>query len=164
MGATAAGLCHSYSSAGSKPHLWSTLQLTTPQLMATLNPLSEARDQMQVLVDTSCVRYTAEPQRELPILIYFYFYFLATPQHVEFLGQGSGLIHSCGNAGSLTPYVRLGSNLCPMLQRHCLSPYATAGTPMLTFVVDILSPINPSLRLPTWKAWNYKTIDITSVN
>ena len=40
--------------------------------------------------------------------------FFPTPQHMEFLGQGSGMSrgcdpsHSCGNAGSLTHCVRPG--------------------------------------------------------
>ena len=45
---------------------------------------------------------------------FFFFFFLATPWHMEFLGQGSDLSHNCDlcpnccNAGSLTHCVRLG--------------------------------------------------------
>ena len=50
----AAGLHHSHSKMGSEPRLQ-----PTPQLMATpgLNPLSEARDQTCVLMDTSRAHY-----------------------------------------------------------------------------------------------------------
>ena len=49
MGAAAAGLYHSHRNAGSEPHL-----PPTPQLMAMLdpNPLSEARNQSCILMDT----------------------------------------------------------------------------------------------------------------
>ena len=47
-------------------------------------------------------------------MFFFSFLFLAALWHMEFRGQGSDLshscdlLHSCGNAGSLTYYVRLG--------------------------------------------------------
>ena len=41
----AASLHHSYTNAGSKPHLWPTLQLTAVWI---LNPLSEARNQIRI--------------------------------------------------------------------------------------------------------------------
>ena len=48
-GAAAAGLPHSHSNVGSKPH-----QQPTPQLMECwiLNPLSETRDQTCLLMET----------------------------------------------------------------------------------------------------------------
>ena len=51
IGAEAAGLHHSHSNARSEQHLQPTPQLTT------LNPLSQARDQTQILMDTSPVCY-----------------------------------------------------------------------------------------------------------
>ena len=62
-----------------------------------LNPLSEARDQAHILMDTSSpLSHNGE------ILFYFtllllllLFSFLATLRHTEFLGQGSDPSHSC---------------------------------------------------------------------
>ena len=48
IGATAAGLCHSHSNAGSEPHLLPTQQLLWQ--CRILNPLSEARDQTRNLM------------------------------------------------------------------------------------------------------------------
>ena len=48
VGATAARLCHSHSNSGSELHLQPTTQLT-----AMPDPLSEARDQTRILMDTS---------------------------------------------------------------------------------------------------------------
>ena len=51
MGTAAAGLCHSHSNTRSKLHLG-----LTPQWQCQiLNPLSEARDQICILMDTSWV-------------------------------------------------------------------------------------------------------------
>ena len=50
--AVAASLHYSHSNTGSEPHLWPTPQLMQSQI---LNPLSEARDQTCILVDTSQV-------------------------------------------------------------------------------------------------------------
>ena len=50
--AVAAGLHHRHSSSGSELHL-----RPTPQQRRIPNPLSEARDQTHILVDTSWVHY-----------------------------------------------------------------------------------------------------------
>ena len=50
----AAAASHSHNNSGSKPHLQPTPQLTE---MLILNPLSEARDQIRVLMNTSWVCY-----------------------------------------------------------------------------------------------------------
>ena len=65
IGAEEAGLHHSHSNLGSK-----TCLQPTPWLMATpvLDPPSEARDLMQVLMDISRV-VSAAPQQELLILL-----------------------------------------------------------------------------------------------
>ena len=52
IGAVAASLQHSHSNVGCKLHL-----RPIAQFRATLNPLSEARDQTHVLMDTSQVHY-----------------------------------------------------------------------------------------------------------
>ena len=52
IGVAAADLHHSHSKAGSKLHLWPMPQLWQRQI---LNPLSEARDQTGILMDTSGV-------------------------------------------------------------------------------------------------------------
>ena len=69
--------------------------------------------------------------------INFIFYFLATPQHVEFPGQASNpslghdLSHSCGNAGCLTHCARH-RTWVPVLERHRWPHCATAETPDIT--------------------------------
>ena len=65
--AAAASLCHSRSNARSEPRLW-----PAPQLMATLdpNPLSKARDQTHVLMDTSQNRY-CWTMTGIPLLLNF---------------------------------------------------------------------------------------------
>ena len=55
IGATAAGLCHSQSNSGSKQHLWATPQLTQQHQIP--NPLSEARDQTCMLMETSQIHF-----------------------------------------------------------------------------------------------------------
>ena len=50
IGAAAMSLYHSQSNEGSKTHLWPTPQLTA---MPDPDPLSEARDQTHILMDTS---------------------------------------------------------------------------------------------------------------
>ena len=52
IGATAEGLRHSHSNAGSEPSLPPTPQFMQPQI---LNPLREARDRTHVLVDANQV-------------------------------------------------------------------------------------------------------------
>ena len=54
--ARAAALCHSHSNMDSKPHLWPIPQLPSQQC-SILYPLSKARDQIHMLMDTSRVRY-----------------------------------------------------------------------------------------------------------
>ena len=94
--------------------------------------LSKVRDQTCILMDTGRIRFccstTGTPR------ISFYFYFLATPWHMEFCGQGSDpsrshkLSHSCGNAGSLTR-CRAGDQTCiPGFPRGCQSVHSV-GTP-----------------------------------
>ena len=60
IGGTAAGQCYSYNKTGSKLHLQ-----PTPQLMAMPDPLSKARDQTHILMDTSQSFISAMPQQEL---------------------------------------------------------------------------------------------------
>ena len=64
--------------------------------------------------------------------IYLFIYFISSPRHMEFPGQGSDLSHtcnlcqSCGKPGSLTPCSRLGISpasqcsvrVLPILLRH----------------------------------------------
>ena len=73
MGATAAGLHHSHSNAGSEPHL-----RPTPELMATPdpNPLSETRDRTRNLKVPSWIRFHYTTTGTPPL---FYFIFLAVP-------------------------------------------------------------------------------------
>ena len=52
--AVAAGLCHNHSNTRSEPCLWLTPQLTATW---TLNPLSEARDWICILMDTSQIHF-----------------------------------------------------------------------------------------------------------
>ena len=57
---------------------------------------------------------TSALKKQSPYLNFFFFSFLAAPQHMEFRGQGSDvscnhdLSCSCGNAGSLTHCAGLG--------------------------------------------------------
>ena len=57
----------------SEPHLW-----PTPQLVATpdLNPLSEARDQTHILMETTLGPLPTEPQWELILFLKGLYYFL----------------------------------------------------------------------------------------
>ena len=62
VGATAASLHHSYNNARSELHLPPTPQLTDPyptsqQPWIILNPLSEARDQTHILIDTGQINH-----------------------------------------------------------------------------------------------------------
>ena len=57
-----------------------------------------------------------------PIRIFFLFFFLATPQHVEYLGEGSdpslscNLYHNCANARSFNPLcLQFGSAEVPQI-------------------------------------------------
>ena len=52
IGTAATGLCHSHSNTGSESSLPPTLQLIAGQIP---NPLSEARDQTHILMDTSWI-------------------------------------------------------------------------------------------------------------
>ena len=67
IGATAAGLCHSYSKARSEPCLWPTLHL-----MATLDPepTEQGQDWTRILRDTSRGFVTAEPWQELQVNLF----------------------------------------------------------------------------------------------
>ena len=65
----------------------------------------------------------------------FVFSFLAIPRHMEFLGQGSGLRHSCdlcsscSNTGSFNPLFQARNQTCILvLQRHHHSCCPTVGT------------------------------------
>ena len=63
-----------------------------------------------------------------PIFFHFLFSFLATPQHMEFLGQGSDLSlshylrYSHGNARSPTHCARLGIEPVPWRSRDTVNP------------------------------------------
>ena len=54
IGAPAAGLHHSHSNSGSEPHLRPTPYLMQHQIFT---PLSKARNQIRILMDTSQVHY-----------------------------------------------------------------------------------------------------------
>ena len=63
-----------------------------------------------------------------------FFFFLATPWHLELPGQESELSHnhSCGNRRSLTHCARARNwSLIPVLPRGCWSPCASVGIPKL---------------------------------
>ena len=64
---------------------------------------------------------------------FFFFSYLAAPRHIEFLGQGSDLSHSChlhGNAGSFNPLYCTGIEPVSWHCRDATDPTATtAGTP-----------------------------------
>ena len=67
---------------------------------------------------------------------YYYFTFWATPQHMKFLGQGSGLSHSCNhdNARSFNPLCWARGWTCVLvLQRHYQSHWAAVGTRNICF-------------------------------
>ena len=69
IGAATAGLCHSHSNVGSKPHLRPTPQLAA---MSDLNPLRETRDRTHTLMDTSILvkSVSAAPRWELSIFTF----------------------------------------------------------------------------------------------
>ena len=102
--AGAVSLYHSHSNVGSKPHL-----RPTPQQCQILNPLSEARDQTHVLMDTSWVCYHWTMTGTPFFLILFFCLFRAAP-----MAQGSSqarggiravattLCHSHSNVNLLT--------------------------------------------------------------
>ena len=69
-----------------------------------------------------------------PPLSLVLFLFLPTQWHMEFLGQGSDPHCSCSNAGSFNPLCWTRDRTCiQVLQRHCRSCCATAGTPSQHF-------------------------------
>ena len=74
IGAAAAGLCHNHSYSASEPHFLPTPQFTTRLIP---NPLSEARYQTLILMDTVSFFPTA-PQRELPGIFLMYMLVLST--------------------------------------------------------------------------------------
>ena len=59
IGAALAGLYHSHSNTGSKPHVW---PMPKPQI---LNPMIEARDRTWILKETTSGSKPAMPQWEL---------------------------------------------------------------------------------------------------
>ena len=63
IGAGAASLCHSHSHTRSELHLQPMLQFAQHWI---LNPLSEARDQTLILIETTLGPLLTEPQQELP--------------------------------------------------------------------------------------------------
>ena len=67
IGAEAASLHHNYSNTGSELHLQPMLQPWQHQI---LSPLREARDQTQILTETTSEPLPAEPQWELPDCIF----------------------------------------------------------------------------------------------
>ena len=115
--AVAAGLCHGHSNSGSKPHLW-----PTPLLLGShvLNPLSKARDQTWILMDTSQICFHCAPTG-IPItnsricfffFFFFFFFFRAAPvacggSHARgrIRAVASGLLQSHSNARS-EPHLR----------------------------------------------------------
>ena len=64
------------------------------------------------------------------MLYSFFFFFLAAPWHMEFLGQGSApscscnLSHSCGNTGSLTHCIRPGIKPVSQCSQDTANPIA----------------------------------------
>ena len=71
-----------------------------------------------------------------------FFFFLAYPRHVEFLGQGSDLSHSCNlwhscsNVRSFNSLHQAGDRICVLVQqRHSRSCWATAGIPLFTLLM-----------------------------
>ena len=81
---------------------------------------------------------------ELPQAYFFsYFLFLATPQHMEFLGQGSDLSHSrdlhcsCGNARSFNQ----GSNLHPGAAEMLPIPLYHSGNSTGLFLLPVIKTI-----------------------
>ena len=75
------------------------------------------------------------------IRLFFFFPLLATPQHMEFPGQGSdpsqscNVCHSCSNTGSFNPLCQAGYWTCILvLLRYHRSCCATDGTPRVFFV------------------------------
>ena len=85
------------------------------------------------------------------VLLFFFFSFFATPQHMEFLGQGldlsciCNLQHSCGNAGSLNPLCQAGDRTCiPAPQRCCQSPLHHRGSPLVLLFKE-------SFSFPGWQ-------------
>ena len=66
------------------------------------------------------------------IKCFLFFFFLATLQHMEILGQGSGLSHNWGSVRSLTHCAGLGIECASQGSRdNC----ATAGTPVIKFLI-----------------------------
>ena len=104
------------------PNHFCDLSLSSKQ-RCILNPLSKARDQstsswilvrfifIELQWDLHCGTwfFLFIIGSSLPILFFFYFSFLASPQHMELLGEGSDpshsfdLHHCCGIAQSFNP-------------------------------------------------------------
>ena len=75
-------------------------------------------------------------EAHLPFVRIF-FSFSTAPRHMEFLGQGSDLSHSCNlrhsssHARSFDPLCQAGDRTCiPAFRRHCQSHCTAAGAPL----------------------------------
>ena len=107
---------------GSSPHFATNLIVT---LKKSLN----------LSASSFLFEYLEETVSKVPLLFFLFFFFLAAPWRMEFLGQGSDLSHrynlcrTCSNTRSFNPLCRAGdpTNILA-LQRHCRSHDATVGT------------------------------------
>ena len=89
-------------------------------------------------------------------MLYDLFFFLAAPQHMEFLGQGSDLSHSCNlrhsysNTGSLNLVCQARDRTCILALQRFLT---TAETPLWFFFNSWILEICLKPRLKVFYPW-----------
>ena len=63
---------------------------------------------LKYLVKYLVKKYHNSGKAEIPFVFVFVLKFLGHPEVMEFLGQGSDLSHTCGNAGSFNALCQAG--------------------------------------------------------